>query len=505
MRRTSPNILWLMSDQHHAGCLGVAGHPDVRTPHLDRLAQEGVRFTRAFCNSPICGPSRVSMITGQYVRTTGITGNALFEADVPAPRTVASHLRHAGYQTALIGKAHMLRRWDIAGFEHRRYCDLCDADADDPRTCHYFDYLVRHHLADDYDLGYLPPGHPGHGWAPFVSRIPNRHSVEHWTGDEALAFLQHRDRGRPFFLHLALQRPHIPLLQGLDHPNFYDPNALAPPASRVDLFDRRFMGKPAFQRRHIHSNLGTGYPYVPCDENDLRRNLSHYLALVTVIDEQIGRVLDQLRQTGELDNTVVLYTADHGDFAGDHGLMLKNLGIYESIHRVPLLLRYPGGPRGVTREGLVELVDLYPTFCDLADLPTPGGVEGRSLRPVAEGHDSGKDVAFCEWDFTSHPEQRRVAAIRDVRFRMVVYEDAPDDGELYDHQADPDELVNLWSDPHRADVRRRLSTALVEHRGQQARRWGLEEDRAELARTAGSLTARIHRRGETWSQASRQG
>lgn len=493
-----PNILWLMSDQHHAGCMGVAGHPDVRTPNLDGLARRGVMFTRAYCNNPICGPSRVSMITGQYIRTTGVTGNELFDADLPNPGTLPTVLRQHGYQTAMIGKGHMLRRWDQEGFEYIRYCDLCDADRADPRTCHYFDHLVRHGLADLYDLGYRPEGQPGAGWAPFISELPYEHSVEHWTGDEALRFLHSRDADRPFFLKVSFQRPHNPLSPCREHAGLYDPSKLKLPDSIRDLFERRFEGKPAFQRRHIASNVSTGYPYVPRDQADLRLNLAYYLALVTVIDEQIGRILDHLRLTGELENTIVLYTSDHGDFAADHGLMLKNLGIYESIHRVPLILSFPGGPRGVQRRGLVELVDLYPTLCDLVGLPTPGHVEGRSLLPVVE-RDQGKQMVFCEWDFTSHPEQRRVAAVRDQRYRLVVY-DAIDEGELYDHDSDPGELINRWSDPALLHVREQLRQALAEHRGPGVRRWGLEEDRQAREPMKGLPTWRVHREGVAWSK-----
>ena len=136
------------------------------------------------------------------------------------------------------------------------------------------------------------------------------------------------------------------------------------------------------------------------DEDELRRQLTHYYALVTIIDEEIGRVIEHLREQGELDDTVIVYVADHGDFAGDHGLMQKNFGIYESIHRVPFILAYPGCPAGREVAELVESVDLYPTLCGLMDLDVPEGIEGRSLVPVIEGEEPGKDAAICEWSWT---------------------------------------------------------------------------------------------------------
>ncbi len=339
-----------MSDQHNATCMGHAGRA-IHTPNLDALAARGVRFSQAFCNNPICAPSRVTFITGQYPRTHRHLGNNIFDHDQRNSLTLSALARRNGYQTALIGKAHMIRAWDEEGFEHIRYCDLIDADRNDPTTHHYFSYLLEHGLAEAYEYGTLPEEHPGAHTHPFVGEIPHEHGLEVWTGNETLAFLRARDQRRPFFVQMSFQRPHPPWSVCPACSELYDPDEIELPHSAAELFERGFLGKPAFQKAKTANRGEYG---TPVDEADLRARLTFYYALITSIDAQIGRVVDYLRETGELENTVIVYVADHGDFAGEHGLTYKNMGIYESIQRIPFLLSYPGGPCGCAVGELVE-------------------------------------------------------------------------------------------------------------------------------------------------------
>jgi len=485
-------VLWLMSDQHNAACMGHAGR-HVRTPYLDSLAARGFRFTQAFCNNPICAPSRISFITGQYPHTHRHLGNTGFEYPERNSSTLSALARRHGYQTALVGKAHMIRAWDEEGFEHLRYCDLADADRADPLTNHYFNYLHKNGLADRYDFGTLPAGHPGKATQWFVSQIPHEHSVEVWTGNESLAFLQQRDRRRPFFLQMTFQRPHAPLSPSTERAGMYAPEDVDIPTSARDLFERHFAGKPAFQRQHTAKHRG--YPFVSQDEAELRRHLSHYYALVSIIDEQIGRVLDHLRETGELENTVICYVADHGDFAGEHGLMQKNFGIYESIHRIPFLLAYPDCPAGTESRQLVESVDLYPTLAGLMDLPLPPGIEGQDLRPVASGASPGKDAVVCEWA-RSGPIPM-IHAIRTPTFRLVYY-GRDQEGELYDRNADPDELDNRYTDPTLAETRFDLTQRILDHVMRYEKKTDATSDRREDRRIRNGFTRMLLKGGKRW-------
>lgn len=491
---TRPNVLWLMSDQHNADCLGHAGR-NVRTPHLDALARRGVSFTRAYCNNPICAPSRISFVTGQYPHTHGHLGNDIFEYPQRNPHTISALARRTGYQTAIIGKAHMVRAWDEEGFEYRRYCDLCDADRNDPLSHHYFKYLCDHGLADLYDLGTLPDDHPGKRTHWFVSEIPHEHSLEVWTGNETLRFLRNRDRRRPFFVQMSFQRPHAPLSPSPERAHMYRPDDVDIPSSARDLFERAFETKPAFQRKHVQRR-GT-YPYVPGNEDELRVQLTHYYALVTIIDEEIGRVIEHLRDEGALDNTVIVYVADHGDFAGDHGLMQKNFGIYESIHRIPFIIAYPGCPAGRRVSEIVESVDLYPTLCALMDIEVPECVEGESLIPVIEEGASGKDAAICEWSWAQPTPM--VHALRTREFRLVYY-GRGSEGELYDHRTDPDELVNVYDDPAYAHDRLRLTESLLDRIAEYAKRSDMAHDRREAQRTHVTFTHLLHKRMRKWSE-----
>lgn len=471
----SPNILWVLTDQLHAACLGHAGRPEVRTPHLDALARDATRFAQAYCNNPICGPSRVSMITGRYPHDTRITGNNLFDTDLPLPPggTVATRLRHAGYRTALVGKAHMIGTWDDAGFEQRRYCDLCDSPRGNITHNHYFRYLIDHGLADRYDLGARFEGQPGHELKRFVSDIPEAHTVETWTGDQALGTLDRfaETPSRPWMMQLSFQRPHEPLCVPPERTADYDPAGLTLPDNAADFFDRRFAGKPTFQRDYIKAGV-RGYPYRPEDRGDLAGQLAHYYTLITMIDRQIGRVIDHLKTTGDYSNTLILFTADHGDFAGEHGLILKNLGLYEAIHRVPLLVKWPTSrtgsqqpEAGTTHDGLVELVDLAPTMLDAAGLDADD-LPGRRLADVATGRAAPLRHTVCEYDFSS--AQPFTVAVRDHRWRLVLYPWQTDAagqriGELYDHDADPGELDNRFDDPAATADRLRLTDAALAH------------------------------------------
>jgi arylsulfatase A-like enzyme len=471
--------------------MGCAGHPVVKTPALDSIARQGVRFTRAYCNNPICAPSRISFITGQYPHTHRILGNDDFELDDQNSATLGATFRRQGYQTAVIGKSHMVKKWDAEGFEHIRYCDLCDADRRDPTTHHYFKYLLDHGLADQYEDGTLPPGHPARRDGCAVAQLPYEHSIEHWTGEETLAFLRNRDVRRPFFLHMSFERPHPNWTPSAEHAGMYNPEDIPLGPDAADWWQNRWAGRPSFITRAI-TNRMKGHTLA-----SFKKVLAYHFALVTVIDMEIGSVLEHLRSTGNLENTLIVYTADHGDFAGDHGICDKNLGIYESIHRMPFLLSYPGGPAGVERDGIIESVDLFPTLCRLADVPAPLGMDGRSILPEAEGTGAGKAEAICEWDFPA--PQRRVNAIRTRRHRLVFYS-REQGGELYDHETDPYEMTNRFDDPAYQGVRLELLERLYDQVNRYARKTDFDRDRAVQQRDRLTPTHLIHKGCRKWSE-----
>jgi arylsulfatase A-like enzyme len=483
-----------MADQFNANCLGIVQN-QVKTPNLDELAHSGVRFERAYCNNPICGPSRSTFISGQYPHTHGVMGNGLYDIRDRNENTLPAVMRRMGYQTAVIGKAHLIGEWIREGFEYTRFCDLCDCEANDPLQNHYYKYLHDHGIADLYDLGRLKPDHPGRSQRGFDSPIPYCHSVETWTGDSTLEFLQNRDETRPFFLHMSFLRPHDPLSVPYDRGLLYDPAQIELPESACDFFENLFAGKPEPMRRHAES--WGGYPYIPESKADLQRQLAYYFSLVTLIDEQIGRVFDWLKQRGEYDNTIIIFTADHGDYAGEHGMVLKNIGIYESIQRIPFILKYPGGPNGQAVSEMIESVDMFPTLCELSRVAVPACVEGRSIVPIIEGKEPGKQQAVCEWIYPRLG--KRINAIRTADYRMVHY-GYKEGGELYDLRSDPHELNNIYDDPSYREIRLELLERIVDHVNDHMLKASPKLERVTDKGAKNSLTRKVHKGMKSWSE-----
>lgn len=490
-----PNIIFFMADQHNSNSMGCAGHPNVKTPALDWIAQNGVRFTNAYCNNPICAPSRLSFVSGQYPHTHRFLGNNNFDANDSNPNTIGALLRRYGYQTAQIGKAHMIKKWDEEAYEHIRYCDLCDADRNDPTTNHYFRYLVDHGVADMYEDGALPSSHEYNKKQSAIAALPYKHSNEHWTGQESLDFLKKRDQGRPFFLHMSFERPHPNWMPAAEHANLYNPDEIQLAEDYIDWWERQWQGRPAFITDFMKGAMAKFE-----NQEALKKALASHFALVTVIDSEIGKIIDFLSEIDELDNTVIVYSADHGDFAGDHGVINKNIGIYESIHKIPFLVKYPNSPSNITSNAIIESVDLLPTICELANVPIPEGIDGCSIIPAVEGKSNGKQFAICEWDF---PEpQRRVNAIRTQRYRLVYYSHSLG-GELYDHERDPYELYNLWDNPEYQKVRMELQELLFDQVNMYARKSDFDGDALKSVKERYSPTSLIHQQCAKWSKISR--
>jgi choline-sulfatase/uncharacterized sulfatase len=433
-----PNVLFVMDDQHSARCLGGYGNDDVQTPNLDSLAEEGARFERAYCNNPICLPSRMCYLTGRYAHSLGIYGNY---GGVPDDTiSMPHHFRTNGYDTGGFGKMHIPVDWATHGFETRQDCDYADT-RQWPEENDYYSYLKRLGYAEDYDMGV--GGSRNYPHSVFDSEIPAEHSVEAWTADRTIQWIDGRDGDDPFFAWMSFQRPHPPYAPPPEYTDLYDPDEIElPPRDPGEFAD-----KPGGWQNRAGNMEGTS-------DEDLRQAVAYYYALITLIDEQIGRVLDHLEEQGELDNTIVAFVSDHGDFAGEHGFVRKNVGISEAVHRVPMIWRFPDGvDAGVVNEDLVESVDTFPTFCDLAGLPTPDPVQGRSLTDALTGGSIDRDAVYCET-----PNHKTV---RTEEYKLTHYVDN-EDGELYHVAEDPWEHDNLYHDAEYADVRLDLQEMLLD-------------------------------------------
>jgi arylsulfatase A-like enzyme len=460
---TAPNILWICTDQQRWDTLGCLGNPWVRTPHLDALASEGALCTAAICQSPVCTPSRASFLTGRYPRTTRCraNGQAIPGDEILLPRV----LREAGYLCGLSGKLHLAPC-------HPQACDGQEARIDD--GYHVFDW--SHHPA--YGHGHDQPGNAYSAWLRASGRalawkpltecphvidgIDEPWHQTTWCVDRAIACIDAaRAHGRSFFYSLNCFDPHHP----------FDP-----PAAYLDRYRARLgeiplpvdcTGAPKTPWEAIDRQKAYGGIAMPGNLPDDHHRLvrAAYWAMCDLIDAQMGRLFAHLRRIGAWDDTIVIFSSDHGELLGDHGMYLKGPHFYEASVRVPLILRGPGIPR-LRLDEPVELCDLAPTLCDLAGVAQPPGVQGRSLLPRLRGERAvHRDDAYCEFlnanfrfDPAPHGTMLRTATQKIVRFHGP----AQRAGLLFDLVRDPDEAVDRWNDPAYAGVRGELLERLCD-------------------------------------------
>jgi len=399
--RRRPNILFLITDQQQRRAMSAAGNLSVRTPAMDSVAQGGVMFTRAFCSTPQCSASRSSIVTGRYPHSTGVIGNigALGGNPLdPAMPSVGRVFKAAGYETAYFGKWHLGRTPGEHGFDEY---DTCKRGEGDLVLARALDFLEREHER------------PFIMFASFV----NPHDIYKFKT------LQKK---------IALGRRKIVL----------------PPSRRDDL-----RTKPEPQA--VYRDRDQGVAARGFGDRQWRNYLEVYYYLVEKVDAKIGRILDRLKQRGLEEDTIVVFTSDHGDLGGAHGLPFKGPCMYRELVEVPLAIRWPGTIRaGQVCDAMVSNVDIFPTLCDLAGIETPRGVQGRSLRPLLEGRrpEDWRNYVVSEY----YSKQRWANPIRMVqtdRWKYVRYRRWGE--ELYDLASDPDELENLaWGRPPSSDEAR---------------------------------------------------
>lgn len=415
------NVVLLLSDDHQYLALGCAGHSIIRTPNLDRLAMEGVRFSQAYVSLPICTPSRATLLTGRFEQSHGVTffGRRIGDDVVPLPRAMAK----AGYQTACTGKWHNVRGPDHYGFEW---------------------------MANMFIGGMGPHRNP-----KLTQRLGDKPQVvegfttELYT-DAAVRFLKERDRSRPFFLYVAYTAPHDPREPLERYERMY-------PAKDMPL-PKNFMPAPPFDPGTLEIRDEKLLP-LPRDPEQIRTETSRYDGLITHLDEQIARILKELEDQKLADRTIVVFAGDNGLTLGAHGLLGKQT-LYEEGVRVPLIMRHPRiGQRGRTSDALVYLADVLPTVFEWTGLALPEKVEARSLARICSGEaDSVRDAVFGRYDEKDDP---RFRSIRTERYKLIRYLKL-DREELFDLREDPYELKDLSGDASMESVKQTLRGQLHE-------------------------------------------
>jgi arylsulfatase A-like enzyme len=492
-----PNILFISTDQQHYSTLGVV-NPKIKTPALDRLAGEGTRFDRAYCPNPTCSPTRASLITGMYPSQHGCWAIGVkLPEDIP---TVGEHFQAHGYDAILIGKAHfqplasqpgsesierqpILRDLDFwrrftgpwYGFNH---VETARMHANESHVGqHYAIWLEEKGLANWRDYFQEWPRNPNDKYAgPYYQRdaltwdLPEEFHHTRWVGERTVAHIKRCQAAqRPFFLWASFFDPHPPYVVPKPWASMYDPAEMEighytecefdnmPPhfaRTRQEHPDFSDYQEPGGQGLHgFHSHLHT--------EAELRRSMAAYYGMISFIDAEIGRILDHLDEAGLAENTLIVFSTDHGHFIGQHGLIAKGAFHYEDLLRVPMIVRQPGTvPAGRVSNAIQNLVDYPQTFLAAAGIQAPGRMQGVDQLAVWRGEaDAARDHTLVE--NRHNPTTVHLRTLITDRYKITVYRNAGY-GELFDLQSDPGERHNRWSDQAYATIKAELLLRFVQ-------------------------------------------
>lgn len=455
-----PNILFLFTDQQRADTLGCYGNAVCRTPNVDRLAAEGVRFSQGYTPTSICTPARASILTGvmphKHRLLANFERNVGYLTELPDDAIPFSrYLRDAGYNVGTIGKWHIgqERGPDFYEFDgphfpgwgppvqHPDYQAYLKAKGLPPFEVHN---LLRGRFPNGQPSNVIAGQYDGPAEGLFDAFITERAGAQ---------LRSYADQERPFFLACQWFGPHLPYLLPPEYLHRYTLDQVSLPATMAETFAH----KPRVQQHYA-----AHWAFDSFSPDQWRQIIAAYWGYVTLIDEQVGRMLAALDEVGLSEETVVIFSSDHGEFAGSHRMQDKGPAMYDDTYRVPFIIRLPGGRSGVVEERFVNLVDLTATFVALAGEPAPKHFDGRSLLPLLHEEQPAattwREHMIAEFHGHHFPYPQRM--IRTATHKLVV--NPADVDELYDLIDDPLEMVNRIDDPAYAAVRRRLYSTLYE-------------------------------------------
>lgn len=429
-----PNVLFIISDDLTSTALSCYGNPVCKTPHIDRLAAGGTRFSRAYCQGSYCGPSRASFLSGYYPHATGVQGYDSPRAAIGARATWPQHFRNAGYYTARVSKIYHM---GVPG-----NIETGSNGADDPASwSERFNSPGPEWKAPG--AGETLEGNPNGskpvvGGNTFVVVAADGDDLVHSDGKTAAKACEliasHRDE--PFFLAVGFVRPHVPFVAPKPYHTPYPPDAAMLPEKRPG--DWNDIPKPGINyKTSVNMRMNVAQQ---------KKAVAGYYAAVSFMDAQVGKVLDALKQAGLDDKTIVIFTGDNGFHLGEHDFWAK-VSLHDESARVPLIIRVPGKKPAVS-DSLVELLDLYPTTASLCGLEVPARLQGKNLSPILEDPATTvRDTAFCVAGMS------KGLMLRDDRWVFIQYgEDAKGGIELFDMRRDPQQFTNLASSPEHAAI-----------------------------------------------------
>ena len=436
-----PNILIIMSDEHAPQYSSVYGHSLVQSPNMERLTDMGVTFDNAYCNSPICGPSRMSFMTGRYIHRIGTYDNG-FPMSSDAV-TWAHRLRNIGYDVVISGKQHFCGPDQLHGFRTQLARDL------------HAELWTKNgvpHGAANWEAGIVKAKKP---WGGVAEAGPGRTTsidIDDQVEEAALAYIKAAaGKERPWCLNVGFIAPHFPLVV---------------PRRFWDLYPRDQIDMPEIPEGHlenmhpVYKRMRLMFGLVDFPEELVRRARAGYYGLITYLDEKIGRLIDALEETGQLENTIIVHTSDHGEMNGEHGMWRKS-NMYEASSRVPLQIVWNGHlPGGLRIAQNVSLVDLVATLIEMSGASKEiAPLDGDSLLPLIRGEtETWKDEAFCE--YLAHGVLRPVAMLKKGDYKLNIgLGDAP---ELFNIAEDPGEFNDLSESAQHREIRDTMRERLLE-------------------------------------------
>ena len=469
-----PNILWICTDQQRWDTLGCYGNSYVDTPILDQLAAGGAHFENAYCQSPVCTPSRASFLTGRYPRTTRCRQNG---QEIPEDEVLVTRiLANAGYYCGLAGKFHLSPCNPSVCPTHERRID--DGYAEFNWSHHSgpgWETNAYHQWLKEKGKSYQETPHPESSHVCYGPEVEDHQTT--WCAEMAIEFINRRaQEPAPWLYSVNFFDPHHP---------FDAPESTLKKYEKIiediplpDYQEGELEGKPSWQKRE-HTEAYGGYPFSKMSEHDHRLVRASCFAMCDLIDQQVGRMLDALKSTGQLENTIVIFMSDHGEMLGDHGIYLKGAHFYEPAVHVPLIVSQPGtiAPKRIPE--LIELTDLAPTLLDAADLATSPGMQGQTYWPLLSDQISSNTfphrksiyseyynampAKWAEWrpGLKDPAIGDHATMLRTDRYKIVVPH-GENDGEMYDLHSDPSEKNNLWNQREHLETKVELLKMLTD-------------------------------------------
>ncbi len=436
-KKKHPNIVFFYTEGQRADALGLAGNPLLKTPNQDRIGREGASFNNSFCTNALCAPARAVTLTGLYSHTSGALDNQSAPPLPPEIPIFTDLLHEAGYDVAMVGKAH------VGNGVRERYWD------------YYFGFNAP---VTNY---YAPRLFEGRKGKMGEEKVYPRVYTDDFVTGRALDWLK-EERDRPFCLLLWHQAPHAPFYRPRRYLDMYNGLPIPKPAT----FDDDKKGYPGKPRCFADAANKIGTTVSGDAVRSLEELVKDYCAGLTVVDDNIGRVMAFLESSGQLDDTVILHSSDHGYFLGEWRFFDKRF-MHEPSIRTPAMIRYPRMFKAGTKVNEMVLnLDFAPTLLELAGVDVPQSMQGRSLVKLAQGRESNwrNDWLYEYFDYPGAEEVRPHRGVRTTRHKFIHYFLDPQECELYDLQNDPRELNNLYGKPAHAAIQQTLATRLEELR-----------------------------------------